>query len=96
MGEDWLSESLNNLRFLARQSFVRKRYEPHLPDCNHDHCAVCGMTFAGVDMHGVDVIHEGYTCAPKSQHGAGGEWVCVECFEAAKGIMGWQESTATP
>jgi hypothetical protein len=91
MVEDWRADILQILPYLRGQSFVRKPYTEYRPGWDHDHCAVCAVTFAEFDVEGEDVLHEGYAITATYEKGADYEWVCAECFEASNARMGWRE-----
>ena len=94
MSDEWRAEVLETLPYLRGQSFIRKPYQAYRPGWEHDHCAVCGAKLmeecAGVE----DTLHEGFAITAKYERGADYEWVCVECFEASRDAMEWQDETS--
>lgn len=94
MTDQWRAEMLETLPYLRGQSFVRKSYRAYRPDWEHDHCAVCGVTFAEEALQGEAIIHDGYATTSNYKHGEDYEWVCVDCFRASKNAMDWKDVTA--
>ena len=85
-------ESIGNAALPAWTELYSKAVA-YRPDWEHDHCAICSATLmekcAGVE----DTLHEGFAITAKYEHGADYEWVCVDCFEASKDAMEWQDET---
>jgi len=95
MSDQWRADVLDMLPYLRGQSFVRKPYKAFRPDWEHDHCAVCGLKLMEAGAEVKNTLHEGYAITSDYQHGEDYEWVCAECFDASKDVMGWKDATAT-
>jgi hypothetical protein len=80
--DDWRIDFAKGLK---GYSFRWKRYYRWSEEWDHDHCAACAATFAlGYGLE------EGFAVTEEYPHGADYDWVCKECFDDLREIMGWR------
>lgn len=89
-GDDvsWRAESASRIK---GESFVFKKWKPS-GSWDHDHCAGCWKRIcAADDFIGDDFkADEGYAITADYSHGEDYEWVCEECFEKLKDVLGFK------
>ena len=83
--EDW---RLTTARDLAGVTLRWAGWHRPSQEWDHDHCAGCFVKFMEEDFP--DVLHEGWTTRDDWPWGPEAEWVCPECFEDLKPILGWK------
>ena len=83
--EDW---RLTTARDLAGVTLRWAWWYRPSQELDHDHCAGCFVKFMEEDFP--DVLHEGWTTRDDWPWGPEAEWVCPECFEDLKPILGWE------
>jgi hypothetical protein len=75
-----------------------RRYRPHRPGWDHDHCIFCWAKLMDPDLSQASlraieddqqILTSGYTAGP-----VGGDWVCPSCFEEFAKQFGWRSEAA--
>jgi hypothetical protein len=103
--QEWTEHKLAQLKPLKGLTFRLRRYEAPTPKWDHDHCYGCWAKFAQFDgsdtkhegyfttvpaQQSPDPELSGLTCIKEpTPSGLAFRWVCCECFEEFREVLGF-------
>jgi hypothetical protein len=103
--QEWAEYKLTQLKPLEGLTFRLRRYQAPTPDWDHDHCYGCCAKFAEFDGSDIQhegyftTVPAQQSPEPKitglmciqepTPGGLAFRWVCVECFEAFREVLGF-------